>query len=66
METLKERLSQIIVFFLFYYTLSTLLWLPFSAAVSWKSFVTSDAMYIISGIISFALTFDWVYNKKNK
>jgi len=66
METLKERLLQIIVFFLFYYTIATLIWLPFSQIVSWKSFITSDAMYIIAGIISFALTFDWVYDRKNK
>lgn len=45
------------VFFLFYYGVSTLTWLPTSSA--WGTWVSNPPILVIVGILSLILTVQW-------
>jgi hypothetical protein len=62
MKTIKILL----MFFGFYYTLLTLVWLPWATAINWGVFVSSNAAYFMGGLLSMFLTLTWAIEQEEK
>lgn len=62
MKTIKS----LVMLFVFYYTLMTLVWLPWCTCVSWNAFVSSEPAYFIGGIISIFMLVAWHCEKEEK
>ena len=54
------------MFFGFYYTLLTLVWLPWATAINWGVFVSSNAAYFMGGLLSMFLTLTWALEQEEK
>lgn len=54
------------MFFGFYYTLLTLVWVPWATTVNWGSFVSSEPAYFIGGIIACFCTIIWSVEKEER